>query len=82
MVTARGITARLAYRELDELDGPLLPFLAASGAELGSVAEIPWRFSPDDPVVALIRLISRVALTHPTAAGPHTARLAQQLDVS
>ncbi|MEO1057021.1 MAG: hypothetical protein AAFY28_08925 [Actinomycetota bacterium] len=79
-VTAREVNARLATREVDELDGSILPFLAASGAELASLTGIAWRFSPDDPAVALLRLISRVAITNPGAAGPHTTRLARRLD--
>ncbi|MEM9515937.1 MAG: hypothetical protein AAGA42_13885 [Actinomycetota bacterium] len=79
-VTARDVNARLATREVHELDDSILPFLAASGAELASLAGITWRFAPDDPAVALLRLISRVAITAPEAAGPHTTRLARHLD--
>lgn len=77
--TAGEVNALLCRREVADLDDAVLPALAASGAELASIAEIPWRFTTDDPAVSLLRLISRIALSHPDAAGPHTTRLARQL---
>ena len=62
-----------------DIDPALVPFLASAGAEIGSVAGIPWTFSPDDPAVALVRLIAQVTLMCPDASGPHTARLLARL---
>ena len=65
--------------EVADIDPALLPFLAAAAAELASVAGIPWRFSTDDPAVALLRLIARATIVRPDASGPHTGRLLAQL---
>jgi hypothetical protein len=77
--TAADVTARLAGIDVCGIDTTRLSSLAAAAAELASVAGIPWRFSLDDPAVALVRLITKVAIAHPDASGPHTARLLAQL---
>lgn len=77
--SARDVSAMLARFEVADIDPAWVPLLAASAAELASVAGIPWRFSTDDPAVALLRLIAKVTITTPHAAGPHTARLLTQL---
>lgn len=77
--TAADISARLGRLDVDDLDPAWVPFLAAAAAELASVAGIPWRFSTDDPPVALLRLIAKATITCPNASGPHTGRLLAQL---
>lgn len=77
--TAADVSARLARLEIADFEPSWLPFLAAAGAELASVAEIPWRFSADDPAVALLRLIAKATIKCPDASGPHTARLLTRL---
>jgi hypothetical protein len=77
--TAAEVARRLAPIEIGDLGPDVLPFLAAAAAELASVAGIAWRFSTDDPAVALVRLIAKVTMTCPDAAGPHTARLVARL---
>ena len=77
--TASEVTSRLACLEVADIRPAWLPFLAAAAAELASIAGIPWRFSPEDPAVALLRLIAKAARTHPTASGIHTGRLLGQL---
>ena len=75
--------ARLLCEQLVPLSNEqlvaVLPAMAAAAAELALVAGVPWRFSLDDPPVALLRLIARIAIRAPDAGGPHTARLAAQL---
>ena len=78
--TARDLAARLAERRVADIGADLLPDLAAAAAELGSVSGISWRFSTDDPAVALLRVIAKVAIVAPDAAGPHTTRLVTLLD--
>lgn len=78
-MTAADVSARLARMEIADIRPGSLPFLAAAAAELASVAGIPWRFSTDDPVVALIRVIAKATIACPDASGPHTARLLDHL---
>jgi hypothetical protein len=77
--TAAEVSARLAQLEVTDIDAAWLPFLAAAAAELASVAGISWRFSSDDPAVALLRLIAKATIACPEASGPHTGRLLAQL---
>lgn len=77
--TAADVSARLARLEVADIDPAWLPFLAAAAAELASVAGISWRFSTDDPAVALLRLIAKATITCPDASGPHLGRLLTQL---
>lgn len=77
--TAADVSARLARLEVADIDPAWLPFLAAAAAELASVAGISWRFSVDDPAVALLRMIAKATITCPDASGPHTGRLLNQL---
>ena len=78
-VTAPELCGLLAHRSTDELTA-LAPAMAAAAAELALLGDVPWRFSADDPPVALLRMISRVALLAPDVGGPHCARLAEALD--
>ena len=79
VATAADVTRRLALLDLNEIDAALVPLLAAAAAEVALVTGIAWRRSPDDPPVALLRLIAKVAVGNPTASGPHTARLLDRL---
>lgn len=72
--TAAAVTDLLARTEVCDLDPSLPPLLAEAAAELAGWAGIAW--SPNaDPPVALVRLITKVAIRHPLAGGPRTARL-------
>lgn len=73
------VAVELGRRRVEDIDAALTPFLAAAGAEVAAVAGVPWRFSSDDAVVLLLRLISRVAIVAPDAGGPHTTRLLDKL---
>jgi hypothetical protein len=77
--TAADISARLARLEVADIDPTWVPYLSAAAAELASIAGIPWRFSTDDPAVALLRLIARATIANPDASGPHTRRLLERL---
>ncbi len=77
--TADDVNRRLAAIEVTEIDDRLVPYLAAAAAELALLTDIPWRFSVDDPPVALLRLIARATISRPDVGGPHTARLFEQL---
>ncbi len=77
--TARDINQMLSQLRIAEIEDQLVPFLAAAAAELALGVDIKWRFSPDDPTVALLRLIAKVSLKNPDAGGPHTDRLLQKL---
>ncbi len=77
--TARDVNGQLAQLDVAQIDERIVPYLAAAAAELALLADIPWRFSTDDPPVALLRLIARTTMSHPDVGGPHTARLLEQL---
>ncbi|MEX2293342.1 MAG: hypothetical protein WD691_06095 [Acidimicrobiales bacterium] len=77
--SAAQVTRRLALLKVTDIEAHLLPFLAAAAAEMTFEADIPWRLSTDDPAVALLRLIAKVAIMSPHVGGPHTARLLDQL---
>ncbi|MGB3734768.1 MAG: hypothetical protein WA964_07420 [Ilumatobacter sp.] len=79
LATAADVNARLARTEVADLDERLVPYLAAAAAELALITAVPWRFSADDPPVALLRMIAKVTMRHPDVGGPHTARLLDQL---
>lgn len=73
------VNQSLARLQVAEIDDRVVPFLAAAAAEMALSAGIPWRFSADDPPVALLRLIAKIAIKDPQAGGPHTDRLLAQL---
>jgi hypothetical protein len=79
LATASDVSHRLALLEIGDIRPEWVPLLAASAAELASAAGLSWRFSTDDPVVALLRLIAKVTMVCPGASGPHTVRLLAQL---
>lgn len=70
---------RLALLEVTDIEPHLVPFLAAATAELAPEAGIAWRLSNDDPAVALVRMIAKIAITSPDVGGPHTTHLLEQL---
>lgn len=78
--TATTVITQLAAFDVVDLPEEITPFLAAAGAEIALVAGIQWRFSADDVIVVLLRLISRGTLAKPDATGPHTQRLFEQLE--
>ncbi len=77
--TASDVNGRLALIEVFDIKPSLVPYLAAAAAELALVAGMPWRFSTDDPAVALLRVIAKASFHQPLATGPHTARLFGEL---
>jgi hypothetical protein len=77
--TAADVNRCLARIEIADIGATLVPYLAAAAAELALMADVPWRFSVDDPPVALLRMIAKVAIMQPHTGGPHTARLFDQL---
>lgn len=77
--TAVAVNQQLALIEIADIEPRLAPFLAAAAAELALSEGIAWAFSDDDPPVALVRLIAKVAGRNPTANGPHTGRLLAEL---
>ncbi|MFK8025337.1 MAG: hypothetical protein AB8G26_15375 [Ilumatobacter sp.] len=77
--TATTVSSLLALVDVAAIDASTVPLLAAAAAELALVSGMPWRFSTDDPAVALLRVIARATLTAPDAGGPHTDRLAAHL---
>lgn len=78
--TAAQVNQRLARFAVADIETHLVPFLAAATAELALGAGIAWRFSSDDPAVALLRMIAKVAINSPSIGGPHTTRLLEELD--
>lgn len=77
--TAAEMARHLGMLDMDDLDATLLPLVAAAATEVASLTGIPWRHDSDDPPVALLRLIAKVAVQNPTAGGPHTAHLLDRL---
>ena len=79
--TVGDVTERLALLGVADIDADatLTPLLAAAAAEVAAASGIPWCHSDDDPPVALLRLMARVAGVNPGAGGPHTARLRDRL---
>lgn len=73
--TATDVTVLLARREVADVDATLRPLLADAAAELAARAGVAWSPSASDTPVALVRLITTVAIRHPLAGGPCTARL-------
>ena len=77
--TATQVSQRLARVEVADIESHLVPLLAAATAELALGAGIAWRLASDDPPVALLRMIAKVAIRSPDVGGPHTTRLFEQL---
>lgn len=77
--TIADVTSRLALLDVHDIDAALVPLLAAAAAEVAFATGIPWSRSGDDPPVALLRLIAKVAIRNPTAGGPHTDLLLSHL---
>jgi|GEM_PF-2619420 len=73
--TAAEVNEVLAQHDVADIAGDLVPYLAAAAAELALLAEIPWRFSVDDPAVTFLRLIAKVAIAKPNTGSEHTSRL-------
>lgn len=78
-VTASDVLQQLAVFDVSDISEQIAPYLAAAAAEVAFVAGVPWRYSADDPIVAMLRLFSRVGLKSPDATGPHTQRLFDEL---
>ena len=72
--TARALCEALAPLELDELREHHLT-LAMAVAELSQSAGRAWPWGPDDPTVALLRAVAKLALDAPQATSQHAARL-------
>ena len=77
---AKDVNERLADFAVDELTAELVPYLAAAAAELAYAAAIAGHTAGGEGVVALLRKIAKVAITHPEAGGIHTDRLGELLE--
>jgi hypothetical protein len=77
--TVADVTRRLALLDVPAVDATLAPLLAAAAGEVAVATGIAWCHRNDDPPVALLRLIAKVAIRNPTAGGPHTDRLSDEL---
>ncbi len=53
--------------------------LAATVADLATAADMPWPTGPDDPTVALLRVIARIALAAPEARSVVAQQLIEAL---
>lgn len=53
--------------------------LAAVTAELAKDAEMDWPWTPDDPTVALLRAIARIAIVAPDATSERATALRGQI---
>lgn len=80
--SAADVTALLALVEVVDLDPTVVEALTDAAAELAAHAGIPWLRRTDDPPVALVRMITKVAIRCPMAGGPHTALLHDRLRAS
>lgn len=80
--SAADVTALLALVEVVDLDPTVVEALTDAAAELAAQAGIPWLRRTDDPPVALVRMITKVAIRCPMAGGPHTALLLDRLRAS
>ena len=78
IATIAEVARRLGHVEVGDLDADLVASLAAVAIEAAAASGIAWQ-AGDDPPVALLRLIGKVARRNPTATGPHTQRLLDQL---
>jgi hypothetical protein len=78
-VSAADVTALLARIEVGDLDHTLAAPLAIAAAELAALVGTAWRPCTDDPPVATVRLIARIAARAPEVGGPHTAHLHERL---
>ena len=76
--TARQLARDLAHTDIDTLARHQL-VLAAAVAELTVAAGRPWRITPDEAVVALVRAVVKLSLMAPTAASVHAGRLRRLL---
>lgn len=79
IATAASVSRDFSSLEVRDIDNGLTPFMAAAAAELALLAGVEWRFSADDPPVALLRMIAKCGIIAPEASGPHTARLAEAI---
>lgn len=77
--TASRLNDHLSQLDVADIDDGLVPFLAAAAAELALLADVAWRFSADDPPVALLRMIAKATMSCPHDGGPHVARLIDML---
>lgn len=73
------VVDRLASIDVDDIDPALAVDLSAATAELALPAGLSWTFRADDPPIALLRMLARIAMRCPDAGGPHTARLLDRL---
>lgn len=73
--TASEVNAAVARLDVGDITPEMLPYLAGAAAELAQLAGITARFSADDAPVTFLRMIAKVALTHPHLTGPHTDKL-------
>lgn len=79
--TAAALAEQLSNWSASEL-APHHRALSLAGAELADAADITWPHSESDPVVALVRLIAKVAIKAPTTTGANTAMLSAQLSAT
>jgi hypothetical protein len=76
--SAQHLLANLARVELDDLRHHHVELVAAT-ADLARAARLDWPWTQDDPTVAVLRALSKIAIIAPGATSPRAAALGRQL---
>jgi hypothetical protein len=77
-MTARDFAVSIGSVELDVLRAHHVD-LAAVTAELARDAAMEWPWTPDDPTVALLRALARIAIAAPDATSHRATALRGQI---
>jgi hypothetical protein len=76
--SARHLLADLARLEMNDMRRHHVELVAAT-ADLARAARLDWPWTHDDPTVAVLRALSKIALLAPEATSPRATALRQQL---
>jgi hypothetical protein len=71
----------LACWEVVDL-APWQPEIAAAASDLAAAAGVAWKVAPDERVVALCRIVTKLAQFAPTATSPLAAHLIDALTLA